>query len=54
MKIKEINSKHFEQALKKVRPSANKEIQEAYKQLKDHFRAAKAEQMKEERPSYMG
>ena len=54
MKAKEVTQKDFEEALEKVRPSATKEIEEAYKKLKDHFTAAKGKQMKEEKPSYMG
>jgi SpoVK/Ycf46/Vps4 family AAA+-type ATPase len=51
---KEVTIKHFEKALKIVRPSATKEVEEMYKTLQNHFREAKAKQMKEERPSYMG
>ena len=51
---KEVTVKHFEKALKLVKPSATKEVEEMYKSLQNHFREAKAKQMKEERPSYMG
>ena len=51
---KEITMNHFEEALKQVRPSVTKEVEKAYKDLKDHFKAARAKQMKEEQPSYFG
>ena len=54
MKSKEVNSKHFEKALKKVKPSITKEIEKAYESIQDSFKAARAKQMKEEKPSYMG
>jgi len=54
MKSKEVSLKHFEQALKKVRPSITKEIEKAYESIQDSFKSARAKQMKEERPDYMG
>jgi len=54
MKSKEVNLKHFEKALKKVRPSITKEIEKAYESIQDSFKSARAKQMKEERPDYMG
>ncbi len=54
IKAKDITLKHFKEALNKVRPSVNKEIEETYKELKEHFSSAKANQMKEERPAYYG
>lgn len=51
---KEVAMSHFIKAMGKVRPSLNREIEETYKELKDHFSSAKARQMKEERPAYMG
>lgn len=54
MKAKEIKQKHFDEALKKVRASATKEIEKVYKELEGHFRRATAEQLKEEKLSYMG
>ena len=54
MKAKEIKNTHFEEALKKVRPSVTKETQDIYGKLQDYFRSAKAEEMKDEKPSYMG
>ncbi|MBW2973431.1 CDC48 family AAA ATPase [Candidatus Woesearchaeota archaeon] len=54
MKAKEINKKHFEEAMKKVRPSATKDIEKDYEELKDHFSAAKAKEMQKEKPNYFG
>ena len=51
---KEINKKHFEKALKKVRASVSKEVERAYEELRDHFTAARAKQMVEDKPGYMG
>ena len=53
-KAKQIKMKSFESAMDKVRPSASKEIQEAYAELQEKFSAARGEQFKEERPSYYG
>jgi transitional endoplasmic reticulum ATPase len=54
MKARELTTKDFEEALKVVRPSATKEIEKEYKDLKDHFTSARAKEMKEEKPSYFG
>jgi len=51
---KEIRKEHFAEALKKVRPSVSKDIEKEYAELQDHFSAAKAKQMLDERPNYMG
>jgi transitional endoplasmic reticulum ATPase len=54
LKAKEITMKDFEEALKVVRPSATKEIEKEYKELKDHFTSARAKEMRDEKPSYFG
>ena len=54
MDAKEVQMKHFEEAIKKVRPSATKEIIRDYMVLQEKFRTAKANEMKEEKPRYMG
>lgn len=54
MKAKTIKMKHFEKALEKVRPSASKDIEEAYAELEKTFRAARGKEMKDQRPSYYG
>jgi len=54
MKAKTIKLKHFEKALEKVKPSATKEVAEAYEELQNMFRAARGKEMKDQRPSYYG
>ena len=54
LKAKEIPMEFFEEALKKVRPSVTKEIEEAYENLQAQFRSAAGKQLKEEKPSYYG
>lgn len=49
-----VTKKSFEKALEKVRPSASKEIQEAYRELQDKFSAAQGKKFTEEKPSYYG
>jgi len=44
----------FRDALKKVRPSVNKEIEKAYEDLKDQFTQARGEEFKKEKPNYYG
>lgn len=51
--VKEIKMKHFNEALRKVRPSASKDIEELYKQFNDSFRKTRAEEMKD-KPVYYG
>ena len=54
IKAKEVSNKFFEEALKKVRPSVNKELIEKYKAIEENYlRQAKAAITKEI-PSYMG
>ncbi len=54
MNAKEVGVENFEEAMDKVKPSSTKEIEETYKELKDKFRKARAEQLKEDRPAYLG
>lgn len=51
---REVKSENFERALKKIRPSATKEIQRAYEELQDKFKASTAKQMDTEKPNYFG
>ena len=51
---KEITMKHFDKVLKEVGPSVTKEIEEVYEAMKGSFKSARAKEMKEEKPSYMG
>ncbi len=45
---------HFKKALKKVKPSTTDEIEKNYEELEKHFKSARAEEMKAERPNYYG
>ncbi len=54
IKTKNIRMKHFQEAMKKVRPSVTKEIEQSYRRIKDHFTQAKAREMKEKMPNYFG
>ncbi|MBI4141439.1 CDC48 family AAA ATPase, partial [Candidatus Woesearchaeota archaeon] len=54
MSANEITKQHFDEALKKVRQSVSKEIQQEYEKLQDQFRTARAKAMKEEKPVYFG
>ena len=54
MKASEVNKLDFEQALKKVRPSVSRDVEDLYKQMKDQFSAAKSKEMLEDKPSYYG
>ena len=51
---RDIYKKHFELALQKVRPSVTKEVEKAYEELVEHFTSARAKQMLDEKPGYMG
>ncbi len=53
IKAKEINKKHFDEALKKVKPSITKQIEKKYEEIVDTFKKKRAEEMGE-KPSYMG
>ncbi|MBD3303620.1 CDC48 family AAA ATPase [Candidatus Woesearchaeota archaeon] len=54
MQAKEINKKHFEEALQKVRPSVTEDIEKAYEELKEQFKAARAKEMQQQKPAYFG
>ncbi|MBS3136353.1 AAA family ATPase [Candidatus Woesearchaeota archaeon] len=54
IKSKEITFRNFEEAMKKVPPSVSEDIEKAYANLKYSFSSARAKQMKEEKPAYMG
>ena len=49
-----VMEKHFQEALKKVKPSVNKSIRDMYKKIEDVFRQSTAKQMKDESQSYFG
>tara|TARA_B100002003_G_C14072801_1_gene516134 strand:- start:186 stop:1292 length:1107 start_codon:yes stop_codon:yes gene_type:complete len=54
IKAKTISMKHFEDAMKKVRPSVTKEIEKSYQDIQEGFRSAHAKQMGEDKPNYFG
>jgi 26S proteasome subunit P45 family len=54
MKAKTVKMEFFKEALQKVRPSTTKEIEDAYRELEEHFRTAQGARFKEEKPSYYG
>ncbi len=54
IKAKEVTMADFDESFSIVRPSATKEIEEEYKDLKDKFSSAKAKEMKADKPSYFG
>jgi transitional endoplasmic reticulum ATPase len=54
-----INSKvilrrHFDLALQKVRPSVTKDVESYYQELQQQLTSARAKQMLDEKPGYMG
>jgi len=51
---KHVSMKHFEQALDKVKPSVNAEVEKAYEELQHSFRRARAEELRENKPAYYG
>ena len=51
---REIYKRHFEKSLEKVRPSVTKDVEKAYEELQEHFTSARAKQMLDEKPSYLG
>jgi transitional endoplasmic reticulum ATPase len=52
-KATKIRMEHFKKALDVVKPSMDKEIEEAYQQLEDYFSSARAKQIKD-KVSYFG
>lgn len=54
IKATKITQVDFNDAIKKVRPSVTKEVEQAYKDLEKHFRSATGQRMKDEKPSYYG
>ena len=54
IKADNVKMSFFKDALKKVRPSVNKEIEKAYADLKDQFTQAQGEEFKKEKPTYYG
>ena len=49
-----VEERHFMEALKNIRPSVTKEIEKAYEDVRESLSVARAKEIKEERPMYMG
>lgn len=49
-----VTKEYFDKAFQKVSPSASKEIQESYAELKEKFSSARAQEMKSTKPNYFG
>jgi transitional endoplasmic reticulum ATPase len=53
MTVRDVKMKYFLEALKKVKPSASKDIEVMYQQFNEQFRKTRAEEMKD-KPVYYG
>jgi SpoVK/Ycf46/Vps4 family AAA+-type ATPase/intein/homing endonuclease len=51
---KEVTMRHFKSALEVVKPSVDKEVEEAYENLETYFGSARAKEIKGEKVSYFG
>jgi transitional endoplasmic reticulum ATPase len=51
---KKVTLVHFEKSLEKVKPSITPDIEKAYEELDERFKTARAKELREERPAYMG
>jgi len=51
---KKVTSEHFEKSLEKIKPSVTPDIEKAYAELDERFKSARAKELREERPAYMG
>lgn len=49
-----VEERHFMQALKEVRASVTKEVEKTYEDVKDFLMVARAKEIKDEKPTYMG
>jgi SpoVK/Ycf46/Vps4 family AAA+-type ATPase/intein/homing endonuclease len=54
MSAKVVEERHFMEALKTVSASVTKEIEKAYAEIKESLLTARAKEIKEEKPVYMG
>jgi transitional endoplasmic reticulum ATPase len=54
MQAKIVNKEHFDEALKKVKPSVTEDIEEMYEEMENFFKQARAKEMQENRPRYLG
>ena len=51
---KKVTLEHFEKSLEKVKPSITPDIEKAYEELDERFKTARAKELRQERPAYMG
>ncbi len=49
-----VEGRHFMEAIKNVRPSVTREIEKAYDDVRESLSVARAKEIKEEKPMYMG
>ena len=54
IKAKDVTMEHFNKALDTVRPSVDKDIEEAYEGMEQYFSSARAKQIKEKKEQYFG
>lgn len=54
MKIKKVGMKHFEIALEKVKASVTQEIEDAYEEIKDDLKRARAKEITSNKDNYFG
>ncbi|MEK6854206.1 MAG: AAA family ATPase, partial [Nanoarchaeota archaeon] len=54
MTTKSVEESHFIEALKKVKSSVTKDIEKAYEDIRENLSFARAKEIKEERPMYLG
>ena len=54
MNSKFVEERHFTQAMKEVRASVTKEVEKTYEDVKDFLMVARAKEIKDEKPTYMG
>ena len=54
MKADKITKDNFYEGLKKVSPSAPKDVEDSYKEMQSQFRAARGKEMKDTKPVYYG
>ena len=54
MEAKKVGKKHFDEALEKVRPSVTEDIEKMYTEMMEYFKQARAKEMEDSRPRYLG
>ena len=54
MEIKKVGKEHFDEALEKVRPSVTEDIEKMYMEMMEYFKQARAKEMEDSKPRYLG